>query len=219
MDRIFESGAAVAPPAAPASPSTGYATAGNPGAGVPATKPGAWWFHQVTEELRAVIVAAGLTPDHTVLTQLRDALTADKRSTSLAKTDQQTLFSGAFSVIAYNTVEWDDLGLWNAAGSRFIAPRAGKYRFSGNGIFMESTNDGPFWHEVWKNGVPYKRGAEIDKTTVNISAPFDIVVPMAAADYVQINARFENASASINAYGYPSDGQLYSYCQVTYVGP
>lgn len=76
MDRTFESGAAGSPPSAPASPSTGYPTAGNPSLAVPATKPGPWWYHMMTEELRAVIVAAGLTPDHTDVTQLTQAIQA-----------------------------------------------------------------------------------------------------------------------------------------------
>ncbi len=74
MDRVFESGAVGSPPSAPASPSSGYTTAGNPATATPATKPGPYWFHQVTEELRAVIAAAGLAPDHTNLTQVRDAI-------------------------------------------------------------------------------------------------------------------------------------------------
>lgn len=74
MDRVFESGAAGLAPAAPASPSTGFPTGGNPSGGVPATKPGPYWFHMVTEELRAVIVAAGLTPDHLALNQLASAI-------------------------------------------------------------------------------------------------------------------------------------------------
>lgn len=76
MDRTFESGAAGSPPSAPASPSSGYPTAGNPQTATPATKPGPWWYHMMTEELRAVIVAAGLTPDHTDVTQLSQAIQA-----------------------------------------------------------------------------------------------------------------------------------------------
>lgn len=76
MDRVFESGAAGLAPAAPASPSSGFPTGGNPSGGVPATKPGPYWFHMVTEELRAVIVAAGLTPDHLALNQLALAISA-----------------------------------------------------------------------------------------------------------------------------------------------
>lgn len=74
MDRVFASGASATPPAAPATPSTGYPTAGNPGTGTEATKPGEYWYHMVTEELRAVIEGAGLTPDHADLTQLLQAI-------------------------------------------------------------------------------------------------------------------------------------------------
>lgn len=74
MDRAFASGAAGSAPAAPASPSIGFPTAGNPATSTPATKPGPYWYHMITEELRAVIVAAGLTPDHTELDQLATAI-------------------------------------------------------------------------------------------------------------------------------------------------
>lgn len=74
MDRAFESAALVTPPTPPASPSLGYPTNGNPGTGTPATIPGDWWYHMLTEELRNVIVAAGLTPDRTAVNQLLQAL-------------------------------------------------------------------------------------------------------------------------------------------------
>lgn len=74
MDRAYASGAASSAPAAPTSPSIGYPTKGNSGAGTPATKPGEYWYHMITEELRAVIVAAGIVPDHTDLDQLATAI-------------------------------------------------------------------------------------------------------------------------------------------------
>jgi hypothetical protein len=76
MDRAFSSGSSASPPTAPASPSIGYATAGNPGTGTPATKPGPWWYHMMTEEIRGVLVAAGLTPSQSDVTQLLQALRA-----------------------------------------------------------------------------------------------------------------------------------------------
>lgn len=76
MDRVFATGATGAPPAAPATPSSGYPTAGDPQAGTPATKPGPYWFYQITEELRAVIVAAGLAPSHLAVNQLSLAIQA-----------------------------------------------------------------------------------------------------------------------------------------------
>lgn len=74
MDRAFASGAAGVPPTAPVAPSIGYSTPGDPATSTPATKPGKWWYHMVTEEIRAVIVAAGLTPDHTNVAQLAQAI-------------------------------------------------------------------------------------------------------------------------------------------------
>ena len=72
--RNWESGASATAPTAPVSPSNGYATEGNPLTATPATNPGAFWFHKIAEELRAVIVAAGETPSDSSLTQLLTAL-------------------------------------------------------------------------------------------------------------------------------------------------
>lgn len=76
MDRFWESNSHGTPPAVPAIPSIGYPTDGDLPTSVPPTNPGAWWFHMITEEIRAVIVAGGLTPSGTVLTQLLAALDA-----------------------------------------------------------------------------------------------------------------------------------------------
>lgn len=73
-NRKWENDAIVSPPTAPVSPSNGYPTNGDPGAAQNATEPGAWWFHAIGEELRAVIVEGGLTPNISTLTQLRDAI-------------------------------------------------------------------------------------------------------------------------------------------------
>lgn len=74
MDRYWKTAPAGAPPTAPVTPSPGYPSPGNPGAGIPASRPGAWWYHMVTEELRQAIVNAGLTPDYTNVGQLSQAI-------------------------------------------------------------------------------------------------------------------------------------------------
>jgi hypothetical protein len=74
MDRGWKSGASATPPVHTDLTAGNYPTAGNPGSGTPATKPGPYWYHMITEELLAVIVGSGLTPDKSVLTQLRDAI-------------------------------------------------------------------------------------------------------------------------------------------------
>ncbi|OGS90869.1 MAG: hypothetical protein A2Z95_06280 [Gallionellales bacterium GWA2_60_18] len=73
-NRIWESGAGAAPPAAPAAPSAGYPSPGDPLTATPASKGGPYWYHQIGEELRAVIAAAGITPDHEDLGQLYEAI-------------------------------------------------------------------------------------------------------------------------------------------------
>lgn len=76
MDRIYASGAAGSAPSVPASPSSGYPTAGNPGTGTPATKPGPYWYHMIMEELMAIITAGGITPAPGTLNQVKQALDA-----------------------------------------------------------------------------------------------------------------------------------------------
>lgn len=92
MDRVFETGAAATPPSAPAAPSTGYPTAGSPVGGIPATTPGPWWYHMITAELRGVVLAAGLAPDHTNVSQLALAI--------------QTLITSASSAIPAGSIAY-----------------------------------------------------------------------------------------------------------------
>lgn len=74
VDRVYERNASDSAPQPPADPSSGYPTSGNPAQGVPATQPGPYWYHMVTESLRRVVVEAGLTPDHEDLDQFLNAL-------------------------------------------------------------------------------------------------------------------------------------------------
>lgn len=73
-NRKWAADALATAPVAPAAPSNGYPTNGDPGSGQNATEPGAWWFHAIGEEIRAVIEAGGLSPNLGNLTQLRDAI-------------------------------------------------------------------------------------------------------------------------------------------------
>lgn len=76
MERYNRGAGAASAPTPPSAPVNPYYAEGNPGLGVPATQPGPWWFHMITEEMRKVITDAGLTPDHTNLTQLSAAIQA-----------------------------------------------------------------------------------------------------------------------------------------------
>ncbi len=72
--RKWRAGAIESPPTPPAEPSDGHPTNGNPSAAIPATTPGAYWYHQVGEEIRNVILAGGLSPNHTSLNQMAQAI-------------------------------------------------------------------------------------------------------------------------------------------------
>lgn len=76
MDSVYGSNVSGTAPAAPAVPLVGFPRAGNSLTGEKATRPGPYWFHMVTQELRNVITAAGLTPDAADLTQLLQAIQA-----------------------------------------------------------------------------------------------------------------------------------------------
>ena len=73
-NRKMLSGASATPPTAPASPSSGHPTAGNPGTNTPPSNLGDFWFYQIGEELRAIIVDGGLTPSTGTLNQVLLAL-------------------------------------------------------------------------------------------------------------------------------------------------
>lgn len=69
----YQSGAVTTAPAVPSTPSFGKPTAGLPGV-APATVPGPYWFYQQQKEMEAILLAAGMTPDHSTLNQLLTAL-------------------------------------------------------------------------------------------------------------------------------------------------
>lgn len=110
MDRVFESNAAGTPPSAPVAPSTGYPTNGDPQQAIPASKPGEYWFYMITEEIRRVITDAGLTPDHTDVTQLSSAIIALIAGAVPTLSDERVFASGVTfgpSVVDGNAVYWD----------------------------------------------------------------------------------------------------------------
>ena len=109
-NRKWQANAAASPPTAPVSPSTGYPTNGN--VSVAPTTPGDWWYHMIGEELRSVIVAAGLTPTHNLVNQLLAALNGGwGMAKSLGTTGYITLPGGLI-------MQW---GAGSTTGTGYIA--------------------------------------------------------------------------------------------------
>lgn len=156
VDRIYESSAVQAPPSAPSEPSEGYPTGGNPAQGIPATRPGPYWYHMITESLREVVVAAGLEPDHLQLGRLaaavRQAATTEKAGTVEKATtlesqegaeDKYPDASGVHSAILANPYKAKAIGepfaLWDHLSG--VTPPSN----SGNAKYIKLTagEDGP----------------------------------------------------------------------------
>lgn len=94
--RKWAADAIATPPTAPASPSIGYPTDGNPMAAQNATEPGAYWFYSLSEEMRNILLAFSVAPSEVNLTQLRDAIVKK----GLQQLAASTLISAAGTVNA-----------------------------------------------------------------------------------------------------------------------
>lgn len=153
MDRVFTSGAAASPPSAPTSPSAGYPTAGNPVGGIPATTPGPWWYHMVTEELRAVVLASGGTPDHLALNQVATAIQALAGGASVSVQGLfKNLAASANGSSAAVSISADELSVGNGTGSyrtlRSIGLSIAGSTSGPNGLDTGSLS-GATWYSVW----------------------------------------------------------------------
>ena len=153
MDRVYESAVSSTPPTAPETPLLGYPTSGNPATGIPATIQGAWNIHMIMEELRNVIIAAGIEPDAKDVTQLSQAILdiAQRQIPSATETDEGiarlATSAEALSGIGNNTIVTPETMLpaaahagmptgatvnfnVSASGNTYTAPADGYFRFS-----------------------------------------------------------------------------------------
>lgn len=156
MDRVYTSGASATPPTPPVAPSAGYPQAANPSLGLPATKPGPWWYHMITESLLQVVVDGGETPDHTDPTLLSQAITA----MIAAATPQTASIQGAFKNLeasatgtnATVTVSVDEIAVESATNSyetlRGVALAINAAAAGENGLDT-GVLAGSTWYAVW----------------------------------------------------------------------
>lgn len=139
-NRSFQSGAAGSAPSAPSSPSSGYPTNGNPGAGTPATIPGEYWYHQIGEELRHLIDAAGLTPSSATLTQLKSALDTLYGSTVSSAVQSASGVSMTSDVVANITSISLPPGKWLVSAQGSFHCTAGTPAYSGIAVSVSTTS-------------------------------------------------------------------------------
>ena len=127
---------------------------------------------------------------------------------------QQTLATGNSKVI-WNTVEFDTFGLWNAGASRFQAPWAGKYRFSGN-IYLPAPAAQYLSSLIYKNGSLVKIGSDFPQTSDSpLSYAFNAIISCASGDYLEA---FMNVSQTAVLAGQVGSNQAYVFGQLEYMG-
>jgi hypothetical protein len=118
------------------------------------------------------------------------------------------------SKILFDTVEFDD-GLWNAGAQRFVAPVAGRYRLSGS--VMLSAPDGQLLAtQIFKNGTLAKQCFQAPQVSDgNMSLPFEAVLNLAAADYLEA---FLVAPGAAVLAGQVGSNQAFVFAQAEYLG-
>lgn len=130
---------------------------------------------------------------------------------------QQTLGPGpGNSKILWDTAEFDDFSLWDAANKRFKAVWPGKYRFSGS-IYLPSANAQNLGIKVYKNGTLTKMGSQFPQVSnVSLSYPFDVIVSCSAADYLEAFLFIEGSNSEL--VGQLGSNQAYVFGQFEFLG-
>jgi len=127
---------------------------------------------------------------------------------------QQTLLSGGAKVL-WDTVEYDDYGMWDAANKRFKAPWPGKYRLSGS-IYLPSAAGQNLATQIMRNAVLYKQYFQAPQVSnVPLSFPFDAIISMGLADSAQVDLV---ASSSSVLAGQSGSNQVYVFGQFEFLG-
>ncbi|MCX7084297.1 MAG: hypothetical protein NTY69_02020 [Methylococcales bacterium] len=126
-NRNFQSAASATPPSAPSSPSAGYPTNGSAGSGIPATQPGAYWFHKIGEELRAIITNSGITPSDSDLSQIAKSIQNTGLNTAISSGTANAIiasFSPVITLLKNGMTLIIRAGLANTAASVTFTPNS-----------------------------------------------------------------------------------------------
>ncbi len=127
---------------------------------------------------------------------------------------QQTLATGNSKVI-WDTVEQDQMSLWDATNKRFQALWAGFYRVSGS-VYLPSAAGQNMSVSVYKNGSLVKQCSQFPQVSnVPLGYPFDAVILCAAGEYLEA---FMNIPSTSVLAGQSGSNLQYVYGQIEYMG-
>lgn len=155
MDRVWGSNASSSAPTMPANLETGYPRSSGSG-----TVPGYWWYHMVTESLRAVVVAAGLTPSASDMSQIAQAIQVIAKQSGVSGSLKPVRLLDTVGVALSGTQTVDTIVPTNGAR---VARSAGLSL--SNGIYVVNTSG------AWTRSEDFALGATIpDGTLIEINA-------------------------------------------------
>ena len=132
MFRIDNTTSAAAADAVPVAGLEQFFTEGNPAGAIPATDVPSWWLNMVQEELRNILIAAGINPDKADNTQVAAAIAQLIAALTL----------GGISDVTLSTPQTGEALIYNGAG---WVERASRYELRGLGGAADQLVSGPLY--------------------------------------------------------------------------
>lgn len=133
---------------------------------------------------------------------------------SVYASTQQTIAGGTYP-IAFDTVEFDPAGMWDATSKTFLVLWAGLYRINGS-VMLAAPAGQLLATQIWHNGALAKQCFQAPQVSDgNLSLPFHAVLSLAVGDTI-----VPYLSAPLNAVlaGQVGSNQAYVYAQLEYLG-
>ena len=124
----------------------------------------------------------------------------------------QSITGSTYTVVEFETEEFDIGGNFDMSTHRFTAPIAGIYHFSANVRFKatNATMDYVSLH-LFKNGTIFKDLVQMNSGTNNMDNSHlggSATVQLAASDYIELKGRISGGSP---AFGYNSGGHMSNF--------
>jgi hypothetical protein len=133
------------------------------------------WFQSLSGWISTAMLAAG------AVTDTKRTLNSAFRAS--ADGSQGALTSATFIKLTYKTEVFDDNSDYDAANSKFVAPRDGKYAFQWQ---WQTSGDTAILSMLYKNGASLHRGLWADATGNNRSSNGSVTLKLVAGDYIEI---------------------------------
>lgn len=115
-------------------------------------------------------------------------------------TANQSLGTGGWQKLAFNTIVFDANSEFNTGTNRFIAAKAGYYEVNAGFHTFNQSDTNYYGISVYKNGLEYQETSAHHYGINLISRTINCLIYLNASDYVEIYAHNVNSGTTIDAY-------------------